>query len=454
MSEDLASQCTQPGSDRLYGFGGDDHLSGGPGDDEVFGGVGVDQLFGGLGADTLNGDAGDDYLDGGEGADVLSGGQGDDVYVVDGSDVVLETQGGLIGGTDRIMTSGDWVLSTPNVEEFEATGTDHVRIAGNELNNLILGNVGDNVLSGGEGTDIIEGREGSDDLDGGSGRDRMIGGLGHDRYWVDGSRDIVTEDADGGIDHVYASVDHVLASHLEDLTLLGSGDIAGTGNDLDNVVTGNDGNNLLSGGFGGVDTLIGGAGDDTYKVYAEDTVISDSSGTDLIISTVSLTLSDGIENGELSGFARLDLTGNGLSNDLSGSRNDNVLDGKGGADTLTGGGRSDTFVSSVSDGTYDTITDFVSGDDGVALDADVYGLSGLAFLDGLSEAVLDMSHFATIDGDGVSSNVDAHVIYDTRDQMLRVDADGSGAGAEVAVFALTGTSTAIDYDDILLFRDV
>ena len=111
-------------------------------------------------------------------------------------------------------------------------------------------------------------------------------------------------------------------------------------------------------------------------------------------------------------------------------------------------------MSSVSDGTYDTITDFVSGDDGIALDADVYGLSGLAFLDGLNEAVLDVSHFATIDGDGVSSNVDAHVIYDTRDQMLRVDADGSGAGAEVAVFALTGTSTAIDYDDILLFKDI
>ena len=60
----------------------------------------------------------------------------------------------------------------------------------------------------------------------------MIGGLGHDRYWVDGSRDIVTEDADVVL-IMYASVDHVLASHLEDLTLLGSGDIGGTGNDLD-----------------------------------------------------------------------------------------------------------------------------------------------------------------------------------------------------------------------------
>jgi hypothetical protein len=38
--------------------------------------------------------------------------------------------------------------------------------------------------------------------------------------------------------------------------------------------------------------------------------------------------------------------------------------------------------------------------------------------------------------------------------MLRIDADGSGAGAEVLVFALTGTSTAINYDDILLFRDI
>ena len=299
----------------------------------------------------------------------------------------------------------------------------------------------------------MEGRDGSDELDGGSGRDRMIGGLGHDRYWLDSSRDIVTEDADAGIDHVYASVDYVADSHIENVTLLGSA-IAGTGNDLDNIIMGNEGDNRLSGGNGGVDTLIGGAGDDTYVVSSDDTVMIDSSGTDLVISSVTLTLTDGIENGQLAGRSRIDLTGNGLDNELTGAGNDNVLDGRGGADTLTGGGRSDTFVSSVSDGTYDSITDFVSGEDRVAIDADVYGLSGLAFLDGLSEATLEMSHFATIDGDGVSSNVDAHVIYDTRDQMLRVDADGSGAGAEVLVFALTGTSTAIDYNDILLFKDV
>ena len=79
-------------------------------------------------------------------------------------------------------------------------------------------------------------------------------------------------------------MDHVLASHLEDLTLLGSGDIGGTGNDLDNIVTGNDGNNLLSGGYGGVDTLIGGAGDDSVT-FDVDSVASTTRNTSAFSNT-------------------------------------------------------------------------------------------------------------------------------------------------------------------------
>ena len=62
-----------------------------------------------------------------------------------------------------------------------------------------------------------------------------------------------------------------------------------------------------------------------------------------------------------------------------------------------------------------TPSTFVSGDS-IALDADVYGLSGLAFLDVLNEAVLDVSHFATIDGDGVEQCGRPWSM--TRDQML------------------------------------
>jgi trimeric autotransporter adhesin len=438
--------------DRIYGFGGDDYLSGGPGDDILSGGVGIDQLFGGLGADQLDGGVGDDYLDGGEGDDVLTGGQGNDVYVVDGLDLVVESQGGPAGGIDRIETSVDWVAPT-NVEQLVATGTGDVSLLGNELNNLILGNVGANILSGGEGIDILEGRDGNDDLDGGSGRDRMIGGLGDDRYWVDGSRDIVTEDTGSGYDHVYSSVDHVLAANVEDLTLLESA-VAGSGNNLDNVITGNDGNNVLTGGSGGADTLIGGGGDDIYKIDSLDDTVIDSSGIDLVMSSVSFTLTDGIENGTLTGFISRDITGNSLDNELIGTSASNRIDGKGGADTLTGGSRGDTFVFSVSDGTYDTITDFTSGSDEVEIHASVFGLENLAVLDGVSESVLGISNFATIDGDGVSSNVNAQVIYDTRDQILRVDADGAGAGVAEAIFALAGSGTTISFDDIVLFKDI
>ena len=45
---------------------------------------------------------------------------------------------------------------------------------------------------------------------------------------------------------------------VENLTLLGTGNINGTGNALNNVITGNAGANVLNGG-GGNDTLYGGA---------------------------------------------------------------------------------------------------------------------------------------------------------------------------------------------------
>src|SRR5207344_2212608 len=49
---------------------------------------------------------------------------------------------------------------------------------------------------------------------------------------------------------------------VENLTLLGSSAINGTGNTLANVITGNTGTNTLSGGDGN-DSLVGGAGNDT-----------------------------------------------------------------------------------------------------------------------------------------------------------------------------------------------
>ena len=65
----------------------------------------------------------------------------------------------------------------------------------------------------------------------------------------------------GGTDEVRSSLSYTLPGDFENLTLTGSGDIAGTGNDLANLLTGNGAANTLS-GLQGNDTLNGGTGID------------------------------------------------------------------------------------------------------------------------------------------------------------------------------------------------
>jgi Ca2+-binding RTX toxin-like protein len=74
---------------------------------------------------------------------------------------------------------------------------------------------------------------------------------------------VVTEHSIEGIDTIKSSVSYTLPAQVENLVLLGTANINGTGNSLNNLIIGNTGNNMLSGG-GGQDTLQGGWGNDTY----------------------------------------------------------------------------------------------------------------------------------------------------------------------------------------------
>ena len=77
----------------------------------------------------------------------------------------------------------------------------------------------------------------------------------------------------GGTDTITSTITRSLASYaaIENLTLLGSSAINGTGNGLNNIITGNSAANILDGGAGN-DTLngglarllIGGLGNDTF----------------------------------------------------------------------------------------------------------------------------------------------------------------------------------------------
>ena len=121
----------------------------------------------------------------------------------------------------------------------------------------LIGGAGNDTLNGGAGNDTLDGGANDDTLDGGAGADVLTGGTGNDTYVVDDIGDSVVESAGSGTDLVQSSVTFTLAANVENLTLIGSGAIDGTGNTLANVITGNAAGNRLDGGAGN-DTLTGG----------------------------------------------------------------------------------------------------------------------------------------------------------------------------------------------------
>ncbi|MGZ8173613.1 DUF4347 domain-containing protein [Methylobacter sp.] len=297
----------------------------------------------------LVGNSADNTLIAGAGADQLIGGDGNDTYYIDTSDQVFEN---IFEGTaDRVIISDNWTLGD-NLENLDLTGTGNFNGTGNEADNIINGNSGNNIL------------------DGKSGADTMNGGYGNDIYLVDNIGDIASENFSGtGIDLVKSTVTHTLGYGIENLTLLGTLAIDGTGNNLDNVIKGNSGRNILDGSYGadslfggagaddlyssdGLDTLVGGLNNDTYYVcYDSDNIIEQSAqGTDTVVfgyiytnSAYAYTLGANLENLILIG-GDIDGHGNSLNNAITGSNGNNLLDGGTGIDVLRGLKGNDTYL--------------------------------------------------------------------------------------------------------------
>ncbi len=341
----------------------------------ITGNSGNNTLSGAAGDDVLNGGGGNDTLDGGMGADTMSGGTGDDTYIVDNiGDVVIENSG---EGIDLVRASISYTLGT-NVENLTLTGVDNIDGTGNDLANIITGNSGNNVLNGGGGNDTLIGGAGNDTLNGGVGADIMTGGTGDDTYFVDNTGDVVVEGSNEGTDLVNASISYTLGANVENLTLTGTENINGTGNDLANTITGNQGNNTLNGGAGndvlvggagndildggiGADNMTGGTGDDTYIVDNTNDVVAEAAdeGIDLVNASISYTLGANVENLTLTGVGNIDGTGNELANTIIGNEGNNTLNGGAGNDVLVGGAGNDTLDGGVG---ADTMTGGVGND--------------------------------------------------------------------------------------------
>ncbi|PAU58778.1 M10 family metallopeptidase, partial [Pseudomonas sp. PICF141] len=120
-----------------------------------------------------------------------------------------------------------------------------------------------------------------------------------------------------------------------------------TGSAFDDELIGNALGNVLDGGAG-QDIMIGGAGNDIYVVDNVGDLVMETSTLlteiDTVMSSISYSLGNNLENLSLTGGDHLDATGNALGNRLIGNSGDNILDGGIGADVMIGGSGNDTYI--------------------------------------------------------------------------------------------------------------
>ena len=208
------------------------------------------------------------------------------------------------------------------------------------------------------------------------------------------------------------------------------------------VLYGDAGNDTLMGGTGS-DMLHGGSGRDTVSFANATTSVNASLATGLAIAG-STDYLFGIEN--LQGSSHADtLRGDSSWNNLRGEGGNDSLFGGAGADTLHGGAGSDQLAGGTGADWFvfdaplsaannvDTIIDFGTGTDVIALDTAVFTSIGTGTLP-------EEAFYARSSGTA-AHDADDRIIYNTSSGKLYYDADGNLPGANPVLFAIVGTST-------------
>ena len=351
------------------------------------------QFTGDAAANTFNGTVEDDTFLGMGGADIANGGLGNDAFVAssaaDGSDVY---DGGA--GTDVVDYSA---LGAKNAVKVTLAGATNATVtigSGNadQIRNIekVIGGAGADIVTGDSANNVLDGRDGADTLSGGDGADTLIGGLGKD----------ILSGGNGD--------DFFLASSASD----------------------------------GIDTIDGGAGIDTadYSALgASNGLTVTLNGATAVSAIIAGGSTDSFRNVEnVTGGAGGDaITGDALSNVLSGGGGADALNGGAGADRLiggagldklTGGAGNDVFVLQKDAFSWDTLTDFTSGQDRLEIDLSDFGLSGVT----AGNLVANAS--------GSAADANDFLVFNTTTKELLYDADGAG-GAAAAHIATLNVST-------------
>lgn len=274
-----------------------ENLWGGQGEDTIHGNDQANWLYGLGGWDWISGRAGDDLIDGGDGNDTMDGGTGgDDLTGGNGT-------GDTVDYSSRTAYVSVWLDSSSNDGEYgegDFVSLTTENITGGSAGDVLAGSSVRNVLRGGPGNDALLGYGGDDALLGEAGGDSLYGGEGDD--WMPGDAYgtlVGTDTVDGGpgfdstgyegrANAVYVFLDGVAndGQPSENDQLVGvESVVGGNGNDAfvgsvaAETLSGGNGADYLD-GDGGADVLRGGSGEDTIYGFDGDDTLDGGSGVD------------------------------------------------------------------------------------------------------------------------------------------------------------------------------
>ncbi len=304
------------------------------------------------------------------------------------------------------ITQGTYVLTSPLIIQ-ELSANDSVFIYGTDANDTFLVGGSQHSING---AGLV--------LDG-SASVTLIGAAGNDLYRFDADASIGSWSIDDstGIDHLdfspttstsvtiklYDTLAQTVNSNLTLQLASGNSIENATGTQLDDIIFGNALNNTLRGlngvddlaGHDGNDWLIGGSGDDQYRMHAatqpetDRLVELENGGIDRLYCgflTTPITINLGLATPQVTdenrtmilsstihfenvvgGSGHDTLIGNAAANSLYGSGGNDTIDGMGGDDSLSGFTGSDIFVfSPAMSPEFDVLTDLGTDSDFLA----------------------------------------------------------------------------------------
>ena len=316
-----------------------DTVVAGDGNDTVFAGEGDDIVDAGDGDDEVYGEEGNDTLTGGDGNDTVRGGEGDDVIDTSGSTPAIDVP--TLPGIPVDATPDDDhdLVDGGDGNDDISTGDDTDTIDGGAGDDTINAGIDDDIVHGGSGDDLITDPQGADYVDGGDGDDTILVGIDTFSDYVGDDPNLPLPDGMGG-------------QILSDPNTTDGMDTVFGGAGNDSIMTGDDAD-YIEGGTGadtihaGIDddTVLGGEGDDSIiGGHGSDSILGEDGDDWINAGDSSLLWGQEVDATDPVPTNGMDTVFGGLGNDtIFGEDDDDSLEGGEGNDVVDGGIDDDTI---------------------------------------------------------------------------------------------------------------